>query len=714
MAEGFSNVNLSLDKGAASRHVELLTGSANTPVCVRLLHDSDKSQPARKLEGTIADLWPEIEDAQSRGFGAFIVVNEGGNTDAEITNIRAVFVDADGIPEPYEWHVEPDMIVRRDSSHWHAYWVLADKETYPVSKFRRDQLMLAKWYGTDPSICNLSRVMRLPGTLHQKGTPVLVTVAESNEGLRHTAKDLTQGLEPLSADDLVRHAVRTASREVELDLAHNVAAGVQRIRDEIAERGEPVEGDKSDERTYILAARLLNLGLSDAKVLELLATHWAPSFDEGWLESKVRNAEAYMQNEQGADAVDRAENIFPPSVAAKLSTEPAEASDTGNDPWAHPYTHADIDRVRSENPPPKFLIPHFVLKGFNNMLTGIGGTFKSTIALDHGVCASAGAKLHGLDIEQTPAWFISYEDPKGMVMDRIAAIVAQIERETKGRAVHPDYRIVDLQPERHTHRLLVISPDGEVHETDDWKKFRDSLLASPGHKFVVLDSFYNAFDFRGPSKVNESAVMDVLGRLDSLCVAADCTLETICHPSRAAVALGTGSMGFGAAFDNGPRLRTYSTRVANVNAVDLKVVKYQYGPDGHQERLYHENGVARPTIHAIYIPLSAAVLEVAAQCAEGNSPIKRDRGTKNPGVEWDSLAVVDMIERKSGRRPDKREIRTILDAEVAQGRWAYVAGRGHSLAGYRPLRHDQYPGAKYGPQGEGLEDTADDGLSEQD
>lgn len=151
---------------AAARHVELLTGDPETPMHLRFLHDSDKSKPAATRFGAIKSLRHEIEAFQAQGYGAFLVPNEGGNTDAEITNVRAVFVDADGIPLPDRWHVKPDFLVQRDATHWHAYWLVAD---LPVERFREVQQRLAAHYGTDPAVCNPSRVMRLAGTLHQKG-----------------------------------------------------------------------------------------------------------------------------------------------------------------------------------------------------------------------------------------------------------------------------------------------------------------------------------------------------------------------------------------------------------------------------------------------------------------------------------------------------------------------------------------------------------------
>src|SRR5262249_18851347 len=120
------NAQPKIDRETALAHVALVTGDADTPMNFRMLHDADKSADAIKLHGPLAVCWSEINHWQARGYGAFVVVNKGGNTDAEITLIRAVFIDADNVRLPNEWHLRPDFIIQRDSTHWHAYWRVFD------------------------------------------------------------------------------------------------------------------------------------------------------------------------------------------------------------------------------------------------------------------------------------------------------------------------------------------------------------------------------------------------------------------------------------------------------------------------------------------------------------------------------------------------------------------------------------------------------------
>ena len=123
---------------------------------VRLFIDDPSAKAgAVKLFGPIADLWPRIEALQAEGYNAYIVVNEGGDTDGEISGVRALYIDADDKPLPKSWQVKPDFLTVRDATHWHAYWRTAG---VPVEAFRTAQRQLIERYGTDKSIHNPSRV----------------------------------------------------------------------------------------------------------------------------------------------------------------------------------------------------------------------------------------------------------------------------------------------------------------------------------------------------------------------------------------------------------------------------------------------------------------------------------------------------------------------------------------------------------------------------
>ncbi len=251
MPDGSAPIRLAPRRDSAARHVELLTGSADTPCCFRLLGGMGD----RNLSGRLANLWEQIEAAQEHGSQVFVIVNEGGHDARSITYVRALFVDSDGAPIPAVWHAEPDFIVRRDAGHWHAYWLVA---ALPLAEFKAAQKRLAARYGTDPKVCDLPRIMRLAGTLHLKdpNRPLLVRI-EGDSGARfpeiaRSAAELMAELPEIAATKRPTGAVPTGepvSLDIIRDMLGYLDSGCDRNqwRDVIAAiRAAPVADDDDE------------------------------------------------------------------------------------------------------------------------------------------------------------------------------------------------------------------------------------------------------------------------------------------------------------------------------------------------------------------------------------------------------------------------------------------------------------------------------------
>ena len=130
-------------------------------------HPFKSSDSGRKGEPSKAT----VEAWQSEGRGVYAVINDGGDTDSEITACRAVFCEWDDRPK--EWQVtawqdlqlpEPTLQVDTGGKSIHNYWVFA--EPIPVDDWKSLQTRLLDHADADRSLKNPSRVMRLPGTFH--------------------------------------------------------------------------------------------------------------------------------------------------------------------------------------------------------------------------------------------------------------------------------------------------------------------------------------------------------------------------------------------------------------------------------------------------------------------------------------------------------------------------------------------------------------------
>ena len=124
---------------------------------------------------------------QKNAGGAIVAVcinkcKNGKRIKANITEIRAIYVDTDGVPlQPIlDAGPKPHIIVESSPGKYHVYWMVDD---CPVERFEAIMLALANKFGCDKQVCNLNTVMRLPGFLHQKGEPFLTRILELNPQL---------------------------------------------------------------------------------------------------------------------------------------------------------------------------------------------------------------------------------------------------------------------------------------------------------------------------------------------------------------------------------------------------------------------------------------------------------------------------------------------------------------------------------------------------
>lgn len=129
--------------------------------------------PGRILHGTLEDNADELTRLQQQGAGIFVMVNEGngkGRKSSDVMRVRAQFVDLDGSPIDPVLAAEaaPHIVVESSPGKWHAYWRMQNAS---LSDFKVRQHALADKFGGDRAVCDVARVMRLPGFWHQKGDP---------------------------------------------------------------------------------------------------------------------------------------------------------------------------------------------------------------------------------------------------------------------------------------------------------------------------------------------------------------------------------------------------------------------------------------------------------------------------------------------------------------------------------------------------------------
>jgi RepB DNA-primase from phage plasmid len=168
------------DLSLAGAFLEALAGSPDAPMTWQTFSDvkdpKAKRDPlARWLHGTLVQHAAELTRLNARGAGIFLMVNAGdgkGRETENVTRIRAFFTDQDG-PQKRAFALPPSFIVHTSPGKYQAYWKAADRDV-PLEDFTPTQKRLAAFYGSDPAVTDLPRVMRVPGFYHRKKEPVLV------------------------------------------------------------------------------------------------------------------------------------------------------------------------------------------------------------------------------------------------------------------------------------------------------------------------------------------------------------------------------------------------------------------------------------------------------------------------------------------------------------------------------------------------------------
>ena len=160
-------------------------------------HPFKSSDSGRKGEPKRAT----VENWQNEGRGVYAVINDGGDTDSEITQCRAVFCEWDDRPKDWQvdaWKTlllpEPTLQVDTGGKSIHNYWVF--DEPISVDDWKSLQTRLLDHADADRSLKNPSRVMRLPGTFHidADGNPGDRTTIIHTSNTYYSVRDIEKAL----------------------------------------------------------------------------------------------------------------------------------------------------------------------------------------------------------------------------------------------------------------------------------------------------------------------------------------------------------------------------------------------------------------------------------------------------------------------------------------------------------------------------------------
>ena len=212
--------NLTIDLPEAERFLTLLDEEAEA-FTFQTFADSPKTQAEEKerkakgaplllahtFNGTLEQHAAKLERYNRMDAGVFVTINRTdlkGRKADNVKAVRAVFADTDGAPlEPIRnCSIEPHIIVESSEGKWHPYWLTDD---LALAQFEGVQGRIADTFGTDASVKDLSRVLRLPGFYHRKADPFMVRIIHDNGGLPYSADKILAAFPPLLKEGTSRH-----------------------------------------------------------------------------------------------------------------------------------------------------------------------------------------------------------------------------------------------------------------------------------------------------------------------------------------------------------------------------------------------------------------------------------------------------------------------------------------------------------------------------
>lgn len=190
-----SDINNTYDVADAKEFLEVIDPSEEARFSFVAFQKLKEGKPKERppLNGKLDDHLKSLTLLQEKRMNVTIVVqeNEGGIGKANITRLRAAFIDFDsklvGTEQQYgerkrvcealdlealqNSSMPPHLIVESSPGNYHAYWALqertienSEEDSDAVAEaFKTLQRNLAFVYSSDPTITNINRCMRVPG-----------------------------------------------------------------------------------------------------------------------------------------------------------------------------------------------------------------------------------------------------------------------------------------------------------------------------------------------------------------------------------------------------------------------------------------------------------------------------------------------------------------------------------------------------------------------
>lgn len=494
-------VALHSDLAETKRFLEVMAQGER--VTFQTFDDTPAKRPklARTLHGTLDEHATLLGELNAKGAGIFVTVNAtdgGGRKRENVTRVRALFADFDDpAPDTRERlradDLPPSIIVESSPGKLHAYWQADGLE---LTEFTALQKRVATAWGSDPSVNDLPRVLRLPGFLHNKGGPQPVRLIETS-GKRYGAEELR-----------ARYSTSTASESTTADDddTDDLLALLPTRVDVKSAIGEIFRGENIHDNALGLAGKWLHAGVPESDIREIFTHAFAPAV--GVARGDERAAEL-----TGSE-LDRMIEGAKAKGFAPLRVESAGIK------WV------DLsDLMTAEIPPPRFIFEPLFPRKEVTLFAADGGTGKSVLGLVLAAHVACGRDWAGLNTEPGRVLFLSLEDIADTCRLRLRAVA---------RAYGLDDRVTQniiIGDGTDGDGALLTNRDGRLYPTRVLSALT-AMMQRQQFDLIVIDNGSNAFS---GNENDRNEVVSFIGALRRLARGADAALLLLAHVDKASV-----------------------------------------------------------------------------------------------------------------------------------------------------------------------------------
>lgn len=500
---------------AAFRHFFRVLAPEAETVRIQTFDDSGKRPELAKqfdIDPEKPEHFKKLDRLNKQNAGIFWAVNviEKGKPrrNENVTEARVGFADFDGPPLPDKWEIEPHLIVQTSPGKFHSYWIV---DGLPLDQFPRVQKAIAEKLGSDPAVCDLSRVARVPGFRHCKNPdpskqPLVETIHSDEHQQPYALAQITEAFMPKATPQAAPGAASGAADAIQ-------ALGQRNAPQD--DRFDPLEAIRAiqaaenyHEPLIRLAARYVSQKLPEGEIVELL---------RGLMRGVDGPKDARWQSRY---------NEIPRSVKTAVQKYAKPSATLSG------FRLSPVSELLKEPEPLVWLLKDYLPPEGLAFLIGPPAAGKSLLAIDWACCIATGTDWHGHDTQQGGVIILAGEGHHG------------IRRRIKAWALQNGINLTDAPLAVSDRSAALTDPNSLAEVTAAIDAFSEQH-GSP--RLILIDTLHRNLGAADENSAQDMAVY--FNHLDEMRGRYRCQIVTVHHSGHADAGRGRGSSAIRAGVD---------------------------------------------------------------------------------------------------------------------------------------------------------------------